>query len=149
MLARFFFVFLFFFGHAMPCRILVPQPGIKYSRSLNHWTTEKLPHADTLIVDFPACKIMRNTFLLFITTQSVVFFNSSPSRLTVLLFFNYYFIYLFLAILGLCCCAQAFSSCCARASHCGNISYCGAWALGWTGFSSYGSGLNSHDSWAQ
>ena len=28
------------------------------------------------------------------------------------LFFIYKFIYLFLAALGLCCCAQAFSSCC-------------------------------------
>ena len=46
------------------------------------------------------------------------------------------FIYLFLAVLGLCCCAQAFSSCgttlhCgARASHCGDFSCCGAQALG-------------------
>ena len=49
--------------------------------------------------------------------------------------FNY-FIYLFLAVLGLCCCTRAFSSCgervhCgARASHCGGFSCCGAWALG-------------------
>ena len=49
------------------------------------------------------------------------------------------FIYLFLAALGLCCCAQAFSSCgelgatlrCgARASHCGGFSCCGAGSLG-------------------
>ena len=41
---------------------------------------------------------------------------------------------LFLAVLGLCCCAQAFSSCgeqgllcscCAQASHCGGFSCCG------------------------
>ena len=46
--------------------------------------------------------------------------------------------YLFLAALGLLCCAQAFSRCgergllcCgARASHCGGFSCCGAWALG-------------------
>ena len=34
----------------------------------------------------------------------------------------YLFIYLFMAVLGLCCCA--------RASHCGGFSCCGAWALG-------------------
>ena len=56
-------------------------------------------------------------------------------------FFNIYkFIYyLFLAVLGLCCCAWAFSSCgergllyvaVARASHCGGFSYCRAQALG-------------------
>ena len=51
----------------------------------------------------------------------------------------YLFIYLFLAALGLRCCARAFSSCgeqgatlcCgARASHCGGFSCCGAGALG-------------------
>ena len=40
------------------------------------------------------------------------------------------FIYLFLAALGLRCCAWAFSGCGARASHCGGFSYCGAQALG-------------------
>ena len=47
------------------------------------------------------------------------------------------FIYLFLAALGLHCCAQAFSSCgkrgllfVARTSHRGGFSCCGAWALG-------------------
>ena len=47
-------------------------------------------------------------------------------------FFNefIYFIYLFLAALGLPCCARALSSCGARASHCGVFSCCGAWALG-------------------
>ena len=49
------------------------------------------------------------------------------------------FIYLFLAALGLHCCAQAFSSCdeqgllfrCGvQASHCGGLSCCGARALG-------------------
>ena len=46
-------------------------------------------------------------------------------------------IYLFLAVLGLCCCARAFSSCSergllfiVRASHCGGFSCCGAQALG-------------------
>ena len=39
------------------------------------------------------------------------------------------FIYLFLAVLGLCCCAQAFSSCGVRASHCGGFS-CWRAALG-------------------
>ena len=50
-------------------------------------------------------------------------------------FFFINFIYLFLAALGPCCCAQAFSSCTsggplfrcgARASHCGGPSPCGA-----------------------
>ena len=49
------------------------------------------------------------------------------------------FIYLFLAALGLQCCARAFSSCSERgatlhcgawASHCGGFSCCGAQALG-------------------
>ena len=49
------------------------------------------------------------------------------------------FIYLFLAVLGLCCCAGAFSSCgkqgatlrCGvQASHCGGFSCCRARALG-------------------
>ena len=54
------------------------------------------------------------------------------------------FLYLFLAVLGLCCCVQAFSSCgqqgllssCyLQASRCGGFS-CGAQALGSTGFRS-------------
>ena len=56
----------------------------------------------------------------------------------VVLFFSNFkiFIYLFLAVLGLRCCTQAFSSCVrvtlhcgAWASHCGGFS-CRAWALG-------------------
>ena len=39
-------------------------------------------------------------------------------------------IYLFLAAPGLCCCAQAFSSCGTQPSHCGGFSCCGAQALG-------------------
>ena len=35
-----------------------------------------------------------------------------------------------MAALGLCCCAQAFSSCGERASHCGVFSCCGARAVG-------------------
>ena len=69
-------------------------------------------------------------------------------RQLILFFFNrfYLFIYLFLAVLGLCCCAQAFlwlqrvgrySSWGARASHCGGLSL---WSTGSrrTGFSSCG-----------
>ena len=41
-----------------------------------------------------------------------------------------YVIYLFLAALGLCCCARAFSSCGERASHCSGFSCCRARALG-------------------
>ena len=47
------------------------------------------------------------------------------------------FICFFLAVLGLRCCVQAFSSCgkrgllfLERASHCGGFSCCGAWTLG-------------------
>ena len=47
------------------------------------------------------------------------------------LFFYYLFlkIYLFLAVLGLRCCAWAFSSCGVLASHCAGFSCCGARAL--------------------
>ena len=55
-------------------------------------------------------------------------------------FFNNY---LFLAVLGLHCCVQAFFSCGKQgASHCGDLSCCGAQALWWVGFSSFGT-------WAQ
>ena len=53
------------------------------------------------------------------------------------------FIYLFLAALSLCCCV--------RASHCGGLTCCGAWALGAQasvvvarGLSSYGSRALEH-----
>ena len=58
------------------------------------------------------------------------------------------FIYLFLAMLGLHCCVQIFSSCselkllssCAVwTSFCGGFSCCESWALGHSGFSSCGS----------
>ena len=47
-------------------------------------------------------------------------------------FFNkfIYFIYLFLAVLGLCCSTWASSSCSARASHCSGFYCCRARALG-------------------
>ena len=60
------------------------------------------------------------------------------------LFFKNNFIYLFLAVLDLCCCARLFSSCgkwgllssCSvQASLCGGFSCCRARALGRTGFS--------------
>ena len=72
------------------------------------------------------------------------------------------FIYLFLAALGLCCCAQAFSSCgkwglllvavcgllIARASHCDGFSCCGARALGMWDSVVVACGLSSCGSWA-
>ena len=85
-------------------------------------------------------------------------------------FFKFiYFIYLFLAVLGLCCCVRASSSCRERgllffvvqASHCGGLSHCGAWAVGTRasvvvahGLSSCGSRapehrLSSCGAWAQ
>ena len=61
------------------------------------------------------------------------------------------FIYLFLAVLGLCCCVVFFSSgskqrllsSYAQASHCGGFSCFGAWALGLMGFRSCSHGLRS------
>ena len=56
-----------------------------------------------------------------------------------------FLINLFWAVLGLCCCVQAFSgcyewrplsSCSARVSHCGSFSSCEAQAVGRSGFSS-------------
>ena len=53
-------------------------------------------------------------------------------------FYVHKFISLFMAVLGLCRCTRAFSSCgeqgllssCGMlASHCGGVSYCRAWAL--------------------
>ena len=55
-------------------------------------------------------------------------------------FFLYTFllknIYLYLAVLGLHCCVQAFSSCSAQVSHCGGFSFCRAQPLGYAAFSS-------------
>ena len=67
------------------------------------------------------------------------------------------FIYLFLAALGLCCCARAFSSfgewgatlrCGAWASHCGGFSCCGAWAVGTWASVVVARGLSSCGGWA-
>ena len=62
----------------------------------------------------------------------------------VILFLKIRFIYLFMTMLGLCCCIWVFSSCdeqglisspcCEQASHCSGFSCSGAWTLG-TGFS--------------
>ena len=71
------------------------------------------------------------------------------------------FIYLFLAVLGLCCCVgfprvvaiRGYSlSCGAQAPHCSGFSCCRAQALGHRGFSSCGSwtlelGLSSCGAW--
>ena len=43
--------------------------------------------------------------------------------------FIYFYLFL-LAVLGLCCCTQAFSSCGEQAAHCSAFSCCGARALG-------------------
>ena len=45
-------------------------------------------------------------------------------------FFVHFYLFLFLAALGLCCCAQAILRCGSWASHCGGFSCCRAWALG-------------------
>ena len=57
-------------------------------------------------------------------------------------------IYLFLAVLGPRCCAQAFSSCGERASHCCGFSCCGAWALGAQASVVVSCRLSSCGSWA-
>ena len=76
--------------------------------------------------------------------------------------FYCFYIYSFLAVLGLCCCTQAFpsfrkqgllSSCGEQASHCGSFSCYRARALGHAGVSSCSSqalehGLNSCGTWA-
>ena len=63
--------------------------------------------------------------------------------------FTYSFIYLFLAVLGLHCCAQAFSSFSER----GLLSGCGAWASHGGSFSLQSTGFRAHFSscstWAQ
>ena len=53
--------------------------------------------------------------------------NSEKSHL--LGFFFDSSVYLFMAVLGLCCCVWAFSSCGAQASHCDDFSCCQAPAL--------------------
>ena len=74
-----------------------------------------------------------------------------------LLLFIYSFLIYFLAVLGLCCCAQAFSSCGERgatlhcgagASHCGGFSCCGARALGVWASVVVACGLSSYGLWA-
>ena len=87
-------------------------------------------------------------YILLLSTQASLFYiicywenNISSSPLFLFLFFFFLsflknnFIYLFLTVLGLCCCAQAFSSCgewgllsscSARAFHCSSFSCCGA-----------------------
>ena len=70
--------------------------------------------------------------------SNAVFLLKTSAMYFVLFYFLSLFIYLFLAVLGLRCCARAFSSCgkraslcCgAQASHCGGFSCCGARALG-------------------
>ena len=61
--------------------------------------------------------------------------------------FFFFFLVGVVAVVGLCCCEQTFSShgeqgllssCNAGASHCGNFSRCRAWALGSVGFGSCG-----------
>ena len=62
-------------------------------------------------------------------------------HLFIYLFISRLLIYLFLAVLGLCCCV-GFALVSVWASCCGGFS-CGVWALGGTGFSSNDKGLSS------
>ena len=82
---------------------------------------------------------------------------SKRSLLYLFIFYKFiHFIYLFLAALGLCCCAQAFSSCgewgllsLAWASHCHGLSHCGARAPGVQASVVVARGLSSCGSRAQ
>ena len=93
------------------------------------------------------CFTMLCYFLLYnkVNQLYVYIYPHIPSllRLPLILFIFIFkinlFIYLFLAVLGLHCCARAFSSCgeweatllCgAQASHCSGFSCCIAWAVG-------------------
>ena len=68
----------------------------------------------------PAPRVLEGEFLT----------TGQPGKsLTFLIFFFKVIIY-FLAVLGLCCCVQALSSCSVWASHCCGFSCCGAQALG-------------------
>ena len=68
----------------------------------------------------------------------IAFSILSPTHPIPIFFFKkiiYKFIYLFLIVLGLCCCSRAFSSCSEQgqlliAIHCGGFFCCGAQALG-------------------
>ena len=87
---------------------------------------------DTLLFNILKKKIKEHLHLYFFT-----FF-----MYTLLYLIFIYFTFLFLAVLGLHCCMQSFSSCSKQgllssyntwASHCGVFFYCGAQALGlWT-----------------
>ena len=67
-----------------------------------------------------------------------------------LLFILFHFIILFLAALGLCCCARgATLRCSARASHCDGFSCCGARALGARASVVVACRLSSCGTWAQ
>ena len=88
---------------------------------------------------------MRCTFFCSLLKPASVILSVTEKIIFLLLLFSYFFcffsflknnfIYLFLTVLGLCCCAQAFSSCgewgllsscSARAFHCSSFSCCGA-----------------------
>ena len=61
--------------------------------------------------------------------------EGSTGANSLIFIFNLFYLFLFLAVLGLRCCARAFSSCGERelllvASHCSGFSRCGAQALG-------------------
>ena len=82
-------------------------------------------------------KISWQSWIYFHSCKIVIVFENQYDSLY--MYFLYKFIYLFLAVLGLCCCTRAFSSCgergatlrcSARASHCGGLSHCRARALG-------------------
>ena len=89
----------------------------------------------------------------YIYFSGVCFFSLSLS-----FFFNdiqdlfIYFIYLFLAVLGLHCCTQAFSSCGERGSHCTSLQ-CAGFSLQWLlllwSAGSRHAGFSSCGTWAQ
>ena len=64
------------------------------------------------------------------------------SRSLLVIYYFFKLINLFLAVLGLCCCVWAASSCNAWAFHWGDFSYWRAWALGHVGSEVAGHGLS-------
>ena len=96
---------------------------------------------------------MGNQTLLVLTTCAIVKVRVLDSAgqvySSIAVFFNklIYFIYLFLAALGLCCCARAFSSC-GTWAYCSGFSCCRAWALRARASVVAACGLSSYGSWA-
>ena len=100
------------------------------------WGNSRLFSVDATPIYIPTNSSWGFYFLHILTNNLLGFFfdNNHSDRCEVIphcVFFKFmYFIYLFLAALGLCCCARATPCCGVQASHCSGFSCCRAWALG-------------------